>query len=109
MKPVREEATGCGIACAAAIAGITYHEAGRIANGMDIFDEDGSLWSDTKPVRRLLSELVISTGSEDAPFENWESLPDCSLLSDEWHVQVGMSFWHWGGVRESGGMRYVLD
>ena len=52
MKPVvQEEPTGCAIASAAAIAGITYQEAKRIANDIGIYAEDFSLWSETNHIR----------------------------------------------------------
>lgn len=40
MKPVvQEEKTGCAIASAAAIAGISYQEAKKIANELGIYGE----------------------------------------------------------------------
>jgi len=52
MKPaIQEEQTGCAIASAAAIAGISYEEAKKAANAMGIYAEDKSLWSDAGHIR----------------------------------------------------------
>ncbi len=45
MAVIQEEKTGCAIACSAAIAGISYEEARKIANGMGIYTEDSDLYS----------------------------------------------------------------
>ena len=52
---IQEERTGCGIASAAAIAGIRYREARADANALGIYAEDQRLWSETAHVRRLLA------------------------------------------------------
>ncbi len=63
MKPViQEEKTGCAIASAAAIAGLSYEEAKKAANALGINAEDESLWSDTGHIRRLLDQLGFKTG-----------------------------------------------
>lgn len=93
MKPVvQKEATGCGIASSAAIAGVSYDEAKKIANGMGIHAEDQSLWSSPQYVRDLLAKLGIETDQKEIPFENWESLPDCALISTKWHLEKGRPF-----------------
>ena len=52
----QEETTGCGIASVANIVGKTYAEMKAIANSLDIYAEDKSLWFDTKYVRTLLAQ-----------------------------------------------------
>ncbi|MCX5863782.1 MAG: hypothetical protein NTW42_01735 [Deltaproteobacteria bacterium] len=110
MKPVvQEEKTGCGIASSAAIAGIPYNEAKKIANGMGIYAEDQSLWSDTQYVRRLLAELGFRTDKEETPFKKWGSLPDCALISIKWQIKSGKLFWHWAVFIREENKQYVLD
>ena len=106
---VQEEKTGCGIASSAAIAGLTYEETKQIANGMGIYAEDQSLWSDTQYVRSLLAELGVDTDKEEKSFISWESLPDCALISTKWHLEKGKPFWHWAVFVREGGEQYVLD
>ncbi len=110
MSPVvQEEITGCGIASAAAIAGISYLDAKAIANHIGIYAEDPSLWSSSDHVLRLLKELGVKTDQKENPFKDWESLPDCALLSIKWHLEEGVPFWHWAVFVREDGHEYVLD
>ena len=110
MKPVvQEEKTGCGIASSAAIAGISYCEAKNVANGLGIFADDQSLWSDTAYIRRILDRLGFKTANTEFPFTAWEALPDCALLSIKWRQISGSPFWHWVVFVREGHEQYVLD
>ncbi|MDH5232394.1 MAG: hypothetical protein OEY38_20220 [Gammaproteobacteria bacterium] len=110
MKPVvQEEITGCGIASAAAIAGLSYNETKIIANKMGIFAQDSSLWSDPQHIRDLLSTFGIKTDNEEKTFSDWASLPDCALLSTKWHLEKAKPYWHWAVFVREGSETYVLD
>ncbi|MET0093270.1 MAG: hypothetical protein ABW120_07040 [Sedimenticola sp.] len=110
MKPViQEEPTGCAIASAAAVAGITYKKANKIAGGIGVVASDQSLWSSTDPVRRLLRELGVEADKSEKPFFGWDRLPDCALLSIKWHLEDGRPFWHWVVFVREGDRQYVLD
>lgn len=110
MKPVvQEEKTGCGIASSAALAGVSYKEAKNVANGMGIYAEDQSLWSDPQHVRDLLAKFGIGTDKNEKPFESWELLPDCALISTKWHLKNGKPFWHWAVFVRENSEQYVLD
>jgi len=110
MKPViQQEQTGCAIASSAAIAGVSYTKAKQIANSLGITAKDSSLWSSTKPVRSILKKLGITTGASETPFKNWESLPDCALLSIKWHKENGTPYWHWVVFVRKNGKETVLD
>ncbi len=110
MKPVvQREATGCGIASAAAIAGLSYARAKAIAHSLGISAQDHRLWSRTYHVRKLLRHLGVKTGRSELTFRSWEALPDLALLSIKWHLEQGRPFWHWVVfVRDEAGAR-VLD
>ena len=96
MKPVVQlERTGCGIASAAALAGVRYREMQRVANRLGIVADDPRLWSETGYVRILLQEFGIRSASAEVPFSSWEALPDLALLAVKWHRERGHSFWHW--------------
>ena len=76
MKPViQQETTGCGIACAAAIAGVSYRQARLLANNLGIYADDSKLWSETQHVQILLRNLGIESGEKKRPFKRWQSLP----------------------------------
>lgn len=96
MKPViQQEATGCAIASAAAIAGISYARTKKIANELGIYATDSALWSETNYIRKLLKRLGIKAAIKETPFKNWSSLPDCALLSIKWHLENSKPYWHW--------------
>ena len=95
MKPViQQELTGCGIASAAAIAGVSYSKARQLANCLGIYADDSTLWSETQHVRKLLRHLGVNTRKLEKPFKSWCSLPDCALLSIKWHKDKGKPYWH---------------
>lgn len=106
---VQEELTGCGIASAAAIAGLSYKQAKDVANQMGIFADDSQLWSDPQHVRNLLSKFGIKAGKDELPFQSWSSLPDCALLATKWHLEAGKPYWHWAVFVRSDNNQYVLD
>lgn len=110
MQPVIQmEQTGCGIASAAAIAGLSYAKAKSIANSLGIFAHDESLWSQTAHVRKLLKHLGINTSPREIPFRSWGSLPDTALLSIKWHLANGKPYWHWVVFVRENGQSFVLD
>ncbi len=110
MKPVvQDEISGCAIASAAAIAGITYEEAKAVANGLGIFAEDPTLWSDTQHIRCLLKKLGYDVLESKQPFSDWHSLTDCALLAIKWHLEKGKPYWHWVVFVRENGCEYVLD
>jgi len=110
LKPViQEETTGCGIASVANILGKSYVEMKRIANAMDIYASDKSLWSDTQYVRRMLSSEGVKSADREIPFESWQTLPDLALLSIKHHQEDGKNFWHWVVFKRVDGQAVVLD
>ena len=110
MRPVIQlERTGCGIASAAALAGVSYRRARTVARSLGIFADDPTLWSQTAPVRKLLESLGVSAQSGEERFRTWSLLPDLALLSIKWHREGGKAFWHWVVFVRASGRAYVLD
>jgi len=96
MKPViQREKTGCGIACAAALAGVRYSEAKRAAKRLGISAADSRLWSDTTDVRRLVRRFGWQAARGERPFCLWKTLPAFALLATKWHREKGKPSWHW--------------
>ena len=106
---IQEEASGCGIAAAANIAGTSYAAMRTQANAMGIFASDPLLWSDTQYVRRLLAQAGIHTAETETPFESWQALPDLALLAIKHHQDNGRDFWHWVVFQRIDGQAFVLD
>lgn len=96
MKPVVQgEKTGCGIACVATLARVTYNDAKLVANKIGISANDSMLWSDANYVRELCAQFNIKLSKNAKPFLGWDKLPNCALLAIKWHIEDGMPFWHW--------------
>ncbi len=106
---VQQEPTGCALACAAMLAGLTYNQARQSAKALGISAGDAALWSSTRPLRRLLAQLNIKVAGKETPFTSWDALPDCALLAIKWHVENGVPFWHWVLFSRDGGDPCVLD
>lgn len=103
------EPTGCGIASAAALAGLGYAEAKSIAGSLGIRAEDETLWSSTSHVRRLLRRLGLRARAGEKPFRSWRALPDLALLSTKWRRERGRAYWHWVVFVRDGEGACVLD
>ena len=110
MKAViQQEITGCAIASAAALAGVSYTAAKKVAKNLGITATDPTLWSNTTHIRRLLHHYHINTDNSETPFTDWQNLPNCALLAIKWHLEKGIPYWHWVVfVRDTNG-EYVLD
>ena len=100
---------GCGIAAAAAVAGVSYGQAKRTAASMGIHAADPRLWSDTAYVRRLLRRLGSQPVSRTRRFSAWRSLPPLALLAIKWRREGRRAFWHWVVFVREGDREYVLD
>lgn len=106
---IQKEPTGCGIACAAILSGISYDEAKKTATRLGIHASDENLWSETTHVRRLLTELGIKTSREETDFSDWDALPDLALLAIKYHLEINRPFWHWVVFYRQAGQPVVLD
>jgi hypothetical protein len=109
MNPVvQQDRTGCGIASVAVLAHENYRTVKTAAAELGIAVTDPKLWSDTRPVRRLLARFRLAARKEK-PFTSWTSLPDCALLAIKWYREKAGPAWHWVVfVRDASGS-YVLD
>jgi len=110
VKPViQKDRTGCGIAASAAIAGVSYDQAQKVAASLGIAASDDKLWSDTLYVRQLLTQFGRLVSIETQTFRSWATLPDCALLAIKWHTQRDRPYWHWVVWVRKKGEGYVLD
>ena len=110
LKPVIQmEKSGCGIAAAAAVAGVTYVKAKRIASGLGIHAAEKPRGLGIRDVRALLGQLGVKLSSHETPFTSWGQLPDVSLLAIKWSVSKGVPCWHWVTFVRQGPSHFVLD
>ena len=109
MRPVvQEETSGCAIACAAALAGVSYAAARAKAAELGIFAHDKALWSETAYMLRLLAAYGVRAGGE-LPFASWEALPPRALLAIKWRMANDRAFWHWTVFTRDADGPVVLD
>ena len=110
IKPViQEDRTGCGLACVAAVAGVTYQQSKEVAGRLGISVANDALWSQATYLRRLLKHFDVIAAARSQPFRSWDSVSDLALLATKWHLERGWPYWHWTlFLREDGAAR-VLD
>lgn len=106
---IQEEATGCGIASAANILGLSYAEVKAKANSLGIYATDEALFSDTEYMRRLLDAYGMKTSAGESIFTAWEALPDIALLAIKHHYENDKPFWHWVVFKRTSAGYFVLD
>ena len=110
LKPViQEDITGCAIATAATLARISYEEAKKSADSLNINIHNPTLWSSTQNMRRLLAELDINVNDKEHPFTTWDALPNRAILAIKWHLEKGIPHWHWVTFVREGENMIVLD
>ncbi len=110
LKPVVQlDRTGCAIASAAAIMGMSYPEMKSVARSLGITPEDTSLWTSTSAIRKLLKHGGVRADPGELPFTSWDRLPDLALLSIKWKFQDGNPAWHWVVFVRDGKNPVVLD
>ena len=109
-KPVyQRDVTGCAVACTAWLTGKEYSSVKKTAGDIGIDITNPSLWSDTAPMRSLLSEHGIKADSRETPFTSWQNLPSLALLAIKWHLEKGKPHWHWVVYSRESGAAFVMD
>ncbi len=109
-KPVyQRDVTGCAIACTAWLAGKEYSSVKKTAGDIGIDITNPSLWSETIPMRSLLSEYGIKADSRETLFTTWQNLPPLALLAVKWHLERGKPHWHWVVYSRKAGETFVMD
>ena len=109
MKPRRvlqQDATGCGIACAAMIAGVSYAYAKAIAIELGLIEKSGSQYTTSRKLIRLLAELdvIALTGRK---LKHWESVDCLSIVGINY--RPNHEIWHWVVYVPDDKIGYVLD
>ena len=105
---IQEDETGCGIACAAMLAGSTYHAAKKRAKNLGIFPDDENLYSDIHDLRTLLESYNIRIGKK-APFRNWNTLPSTAIVAINYKTDLDSPSWHWAVFHRGDTGPVVLD
>jgi len=106
---IQRDPTGCGIACVAMLAGVSYAAVKSVAESLGIRIDDPALWSGTAHVRSLLRHYGVRAALAETPFAGWEKLPDTALLATRWHLHKDVPHWHWSVFIRNAGRPEVLD
>jgi ABC-type bacteriocin/lantibiotic exporter with double-glycine peptidase domain len=106
---VQEDPTGCGIACAAMLAGKSYQAAKKQARSLGIFIEDENLYSDTRHLRQLLESYNVRISKKKILFKNWALLPPLAILAIKYNGNQNPPTWHWVVYRIQDDKPVVLD
>ncbi len=105
---IQEDVTGCGIACAAMLAGKTYHAAKKRGKNLGIFPDDRNLYSDIFDLRMLLESYNIRIGKK-VPFSNWKALPSTAIVAINYKADIESPTWHWAVFHRGDSGPVVLD
>jgi len=106
---IQEETTGCGLACVAMLAGMSYAAVREAAAELGIYAADEALFSDSAYVRRLLAHFGVEADRKETPFTAWAQLPDLALLATKQRFEAGRLYWHWAVFAREPDGAVVLD
>lgn len=109
-RVVQKDSSGCGIACAAMLGGVTYLRARKKAVELGLVpDGDGDYYTESWQLRTLLSELGVNS-KRGRKVGQWSSIKSASIVGINYRAPNGQDpAWHWVIFvpTEAGG--YVLD
>lgn len=107
MRRIKQlDATGCGIACAAMIAGVSYKRARKRAIELGIVGDRPPHYTTSGDVRRLLIDLGASA-ARGRRLTHWESVSGLSIVGINYSKEFDA--WHWVVYVPSKRGSYVLD
>ncbi|MEB5964509.1 cysteine peptidase family C39 domain-containing protein [Comamonas testosteroni] len=102
------DASGCGIACAAMLAGKSYAQVKKIAN--DTFDwpidKRSGFYTTSQDLRSLLSNFGVAT-QQARKVKHWSSLPDLAIVGVNQSERTG--HWHWVVFRRDDAKMMIFD
>lgn len=103
-RVLQEDGTGCGFACVAMIAGVSYKEIRDMAVGWFGFDPTGPFYTTIYDLRDLLAEYAYSL-SRYTSFRTYKTISPLSLLE----IQKTGGNSHWVLSVKCGLDQYILD
>jgi hypothetical protein len=105
-RKIQHDTTGCGIACAAMLAGVTYAAAKSRAIALGLIEKGGPFYTGSAELQNLLGSfgVVCLRGRRVA---RWVSVTGPAIVAI--NHQSGSNTWHWVVYMSSQCGAYVLD
>ena len=89
-RVVQRDGTGCGIACAASLAGTSYQSMKTAA--LDVIKFDEGFYTDSNDLRKLLAVYRLRLGNQVQTIK-WRHVNDVSLVCINWKPRKGTFHW----------------
>jgi hypothetical protein len=105
-RKVQRDATGCGIACAAMLAGVTYAAAKSRAIALGLVENRGPFYTGSAELQELLGSFGVNC-LRGRMVARWESVPSPAIVAINY--QAAFKTWHWVVHVSSHRGAYVLD
>lgn len=104
----QEDETGCGLACIAMLAGVSYNEIKNVALDKLKFRTNGEFYTGTGQLKELASHYNVEIeGKRRRKFKSWSELPDVAIVSI--NLKENNKYWHWVVFQRKDGADFVLD
>ena len=105
-RKIQRDTIGCGIACAAMLAGVTYSAAKSRAIALGLVESGGPFYTGSAELQKLLGSfgVVCLRGRKVA---SWASVTSPAIVAI--NHQAASNQWHWVVYVSSQNGSYVLD
>ena len=103
---IQKDSSGCGLACIAMIAGISYRQVRKWSTKIGC-SKDGHFDTDASDLRELASCSKIALASRKRQFRSWDKIPHKSIVAINYMEKTDS--WHWVVFARDGDRKYVLD
>lgn len=100
------DANGCGFACYAMVAGVSYAKAKAFVRRVRPKSTDVTSYLDLHTAMAA-SGLASTLAKPKTPFTSWKKLPDRAIVAI--NRGDGKQGWHWVVFDRVGGVGFVLD
>lgn len=91
---LQEDPTGCGIACAAMVSGVSYAQAKQRAIELGIVEVKPPHRTQSATLTKLLEDLGVRC-KKGRRLSHWSSLTTMSIVGINYKEKNDTSYWHW--------------
>jgi ABC-type bacteriocin/lantibiotic exporter with double-glycine peptidase domain len=110
MKRVlQEDPTGCGIACLAMLAGLSYKEVKAICQALPKFQELGHFYTRPEDLRSIAVAIGVTLSKRYLNFTGWDRVADLAIVAINYKIKPEGASWHWVIFSRVGEQAFVVD